>query len=110
MTKIKIVCSKCGGENVLRDAYASWDVEAQEWLLSSVYDAFRCDDCGHDACDEVPADDAPDLLEVLKAVRGTFNVEYGQGRKVVAVGYSGDGLRPLIQMIDNAIDKAEGRA
>lgn len=59
MPKIKIVCAQCGGENVLRDAYASWDVEAQEWVLSSIYDAFTCDDCGGMCdCDEVPADDS----------------------------------------------------
>lgn len=70
MPKIKIICSKCGGENVLRDAYASWDVDAQEWALSSVYDTFRCDDCGHDACDEVPVDDEPETPEQLARAEG----------------------------------------
>ncbi|SCM79925.1 hypothetical protein KL86PLE_90711 [uncultured Pleomorphomonas sp.] len=72
MTKIKIVCSKCGGDTILRDAYAYWDVEAQEWALSSVYDAFLCSSCGHDACDEVPADDDNEAFSPEQTAR-----EYG---------------------------------
>ena len=40
---IKIVCGKCGTENVRRDAWAEWDVVAQEWVLGAVYDQGFCE-------------------------------------------------------------------
>ncbi len=54
--KIKMVCARCGGENIRKDAYASWDVEAQDWVLHSTYDSNTCEDCGdNDArLEEVP--------------------------------------------------------
>ena len=36
--KIKKVCSTCGSENVLADAYAQWNVEKQDWELANVFD------------------------------------------------------------------------
>lgn len=42
---IKIVCSDCGSENVMRDAWAVWNAETQEWELGSVFDQGFCDDC-----------------------------------------------------------------
>gem|GEM_PF-1825569 len=38
-------CSRCGSENVRRDAWAAWDVEGQSWELTSVFDAGFCEDC-----------------------------------------------------------------
>lgn len=43
--KIKIVCAECGSENVMRDAYACWNVERQEWELQCVFDQGYCDKC-----------------------------------------------------------------
>ena len=43
--KVKIVCSKCGSDNILKDAWTIWDVEQQEWVLHSVYDTVYCEDC-----------------------------------------------------------------
>lgn len=43
--RIRIVCRECGGTNVMRDAWAVWDEEAQDWDLGSVFDAAHCDDC-----------------------------------------------------------------
>lgn len=43
--KIKIVCSECGSENVVRDATAAWDVELQDWTLCAVQDAGYCNEC-----------------------------------------------------------------
>jgi rRNA maturation endonuclease Nob1 len=45
-TYTKKVCSQCGGTNVLIDAYAEWDFEAQEWVLQNTFDASVCEDCG----------------------------------------------------------------
>lgn len=39
MTKrFKMICAKCGSDDVRADAYASWNVEAQAWELSSTHD------------------------------------------------------------------------
>ena len=42
---VDITCANCGGNNVLKDAYASWNVELQQWELSTVFDHTVCDDC-----------------------------------------------------------------
>ena len=46
MTKrIKIVCRKCGSDDVRRDAWAEWDTENQEWTLGTVFDQGHCEAC-----------------------------------------------------------------
>ena len=47
----KPVCPECGSDGITRDACARWSVEAQDWVLSSVYDDMTCDECGHDSPD-----------------------------------------------------------
>ena len=37
-SKVKMVCSTCGSDDVRADAYASWNVDTQEWELSSTFD------------------------------------------------------------------------
>ena len=46
--KIAKKCSYCGGDKILKDAYASWSVEQQGWELYATYDNVICDDCGHE--------------------------------------------------------------
>ena len=43
--KVQMICSHCGSEEVKRDAWAEWDVEKQDWVLSSVYDNTYCEGC-----------------------------------------------------------------
>lgn len=38
MTKQKPVCSSCGSEEVLADAYTSWNLETNQWELSATFD------------------------------------------------------------------------
>ncbi len=38
-------CTSCGSADILRDAYACWDVDTQQWVLHSCYDLFRCETC-----------------------------------------------------------------
>lgn len=45
---IAIKCKKCGSESVLRDAYAEWDKDKQEWVLQNVFDLAVCES---DTCD-----------------------------------------------------------
>jgi hypothetical protein len=47
--KIKIVCSKCGSDDVRRDADAAWNVTTQDWELNAVYDQGYCEICGGEA-------------------------------------------------------------
>lgn len=58
--KIRMTCSDCGSENVLRDAWASWNVETQEWELGQVFDEAFCEQC-EGACKigEIPAEVQP---------------------------------------------------
>ena len=44
MAKIDYVCTKCG-EPVLKDAWASWDTETQQWVLETVFDQAFCSNC-----------------------------------------------------------------
>lgn len=43
--KIKMVCSECGSEDVLADAWAEWDIDTQEWVLQTTFDEKFCPDC-----------------------------------------------------------------
>jgi hypothetical protein len=45
MSLVKIVCAKCGSDDVCRDAAARWDVRSQEWLVSGVHDGATCEVC-----------------------------------------------------------------
>jgi hypothetical protein len=43
------VCSTCGSESVLADAYAEWNKESQKWELLEVFDKGHfCHDCDGD--------------------------------------------------------------
>lgn len=53
MTTHKI-CSLCGSENVVLDAYAEWNSEQGKWVLRSVYEESNCEGC----------DSATDILTV----------------------------------------------
>lgn len=43
---VRMVCAKCGGTNVRRDAWSEWSEENQSWELIDVLDMAICDDCG----------------------------------------------------------------
>jgi len=42
---VEYICNICGGNSVARDAWATWDVEAQDWRLGAVFDYAYCHDC-----------------------------------------------------------------
>ncbi|WP_454883040.1 DUF5983 family protein [Sphingomonas oryzagri] len=46
--RITIRCTACGSGNVMRDAWATWDDEAQDWVLGALFDAAFCEDCETD--------------------------------------------------------------
>lgn len=41
----KPVCDICGSDDIVKDAAAVWDREAQDWSLSSTYDSTTCQVC-----------------------------------------------------------------
>lgn len=45
MTKVRMVCSYCGSEDVSKDAWADWDVDRQEWVLRTEFDNAHCHNC-----------------------------------------------------------------
>lgn len=38
-------CPECGSPDVLRDAYAAWDPEENDWILYASFDYFICNNC-----------------------------------------------------------------
>ncbi|MDE0948094.1 MAG: hypothetical protein OSA39_14815 [Sphingobium sp.] len=47
--RITIRCSACGSAEVMRDAWARWDDDAQDWALGAMFDAAFCEACEKDA-------------------------------------------------------------
>lgn len=47
--KIRMVCATCGSDDVLADAWASWDINSQQWELSQTFDEKYCNNC-EDSC------------------------------------------------------------
>lgn len=44
-TRIRKVCQECGSTEVVKDAWAEWDEETQEWVLQNVFDMGYCQNC-----------------------------------------------------------------
>ena len=40
------MCPNCGKQDVGRDAWASWSMAEQDWVLKCTFDHFCCDACG----------------------------------------------------------------
>lgn len=48
--RVNYVCSHCGGQDVLCDAFAEWDVVEQKWVLQNTFDkGSYCNDCNGEA-------------------------------------------------------------
>ena len=45
METIKKICKHCKSEDVVRDAWASWDDLKQEWVLDDIFDYAFCKKC-----------------------------------------------------------------
>jgi hypothetical protein len=44
-SRVTMVCSTCGSENVLVDAWAEWDVENQSWVVAETFKNAICNEC-----------------------------------------------------------------
>lgn len=52
-------CSHCRSENVVRDAWATWSFERQEWELGQAFDHAYCEACETDCTIEtVPSSES----------------------------------------------------
>ena len=40
-----MVCSRCGSDDVSRDAWADWDSAKQQWVLRCAFDHAHCHKC-----------------------------------------------------------------
>lgn len=53
--RMTMVCAHCGSDNVRRDAFAEWDIDNQDWVLSHTFDDAYCEACeGETSIDEKP--------------------------------------------------------
>jgi len=43
--KIKKICSKCGSEDVVVDAWIQWNEYTQEWEIYDIFDNCYCNKC-----------------------------------------------------------------
>jgi hypothetical protein len=43
--KYKIVCTTCGGDVVLLDAWAKWNANKQSWEVAQTFDTAFCQNC-----------------------------------------------------------------
>jgi ribosomal protein L37AE/L43A len=44
-----IICNNCKSDGILRDAWAVWDRDAQDWVLMKKMNTYVCTNCGRDA-------------------------------------------------------------
>ncbi len=45
MIRKKLVCAKCGSDEVVKDAYAQWNVDKQNWEIQNIFDMSFCEVC-----------------------------------------------------------------
>lgn len=43
--QIKIVCSECGSDDVLVDAWVRWDYVSQQYVIHDILDDSFCNNC-----------------------------------------------------------------
>ena len=68
----KPICPNCGGDSLVSDAAARWNVDKQAWELSSTHDDTTCDDCGNEinSPDWVNADSTDPAIHVFNSSFG----------------------------------------
>lgn len=58
--KVKKVCSACGSERIVRDAWVEWDEENQSWWndVNNIFDYMFCLDCEEETnCTDKPLEE-----------------------------------------------------
>lgn len=57
---VEMFCTRCGSTEVVRDAWAEWNKQRQDWVLKTIFDNSRCDACGAANCIE---ERSPDTID-----------------------------------------------
>lgn len=67
MSRVKYVCAKCGSDDILFDAYATWNVRTQQMEVANTYDKGHfCNNCeGECSVDEVAIEE-PESASTMK--------------------------------------------
>jgi len=60
--KLKMICSKCGSEDVKLNAWTRWNKNTQEWEFQGFEDGF-CETCEGEA----DVESAPDNFDAVRA-------------------------------------------
>jgi hypothetical protein len=97
-------CKTCGSTNVMRDAWAAWDVERQRWELGSIFDAAYCGKCqgATTIVEEKLKEVAPPTANRLVATAATMGLCYCCGRAfnagqiMVVVAHTKDPEMPAV--------------
>lgn len=58
MSKLIISCRNCGSDRVVRDAWACWSYERQEWELGNMFDYAFCIACETECTIQEAAEEA----------------------------------------------------
>jgi hypothetical protein len=68
---VRMVCSRCGSEEVVADAYAEWNVDSQAWEIVQTFDkgAYRTKCDGETRIEEQPAASTPSTVPYTPAAR-----------------------------------------
>ena len=45
MSKQDAVCTECGSDSIVIDAWAVWSIEQQGWVLGEIWNEVFCKDC-----------------------------------------------------------------
>ncbi len=94
--KIKVVCPKCGSDDVCIDAAARWDVDTQAWSMTTEFDDKTCQACGYEGhtFSEVRAGETTTLDEAIDAFEQAAgpNALTAANLLAVATQYFTDGM------------------
>jgi hypothetical protein len=80
------ICDRCKSKQVVRDAWATWNMLTGEWLLKAIFDAFACDACGEE-CNPVWAlDEAFRTKRIQRLNDAMRRGEFEHGSVVITQG------------------------
>lgn len=87
MSRVKYVCAKCGSDDILFDAYATWNVRTQQMEVANTYDKGHfCNKCEEEcsvdevAIEELESSPATKLEDLMKiATPAPLSLETGPG-------------------------------
>jgi len=61
------ICSNCGSQKVLADAYAEWDPHIEDWVINNVFEEYFCENCEKE-CDVINTEIEVNTQEKINSV------------------------------------------